>query len=777
MKKHLHLFFVLFLCSTLNQHLQAQSPDPYYEVQYDEAGKPLLLKHQLIIAFKPELLNKAVINNKEIVTGQLQDFFSQEGISLAQQVGIWSDDIASAPTRKIYEYLSTNDSVSLTRTGETITIPKYWATLLVFWPLNDSKSISQVCDSLRKFYPYIEFTHPNYLYKQNGVTNDPYYATDQFNLHPSGNLVEGNIDIENAWDIEPGSPDIKLGVFDSPIMYTHEDFGGGSLATSKIKGGKVYFPAFGVKDISLFPITTTIDNHGTCVAGIAAAIRNNEKGIAGVAGGDFSYNGNTGVSLYTFGLFGDPKQTNTPNGYCTDAMAATAISEGANYIPQPNGTYSGYGLHVENHSWGGPSLSDNIRRAIKGAARNKCVVVCSRGNDGELPKTGTDKDNYPAVYNDEWVVSVGASGTNKARLNIDARNTGILTGTGLSPWSSQYGKNMDVLAPAAQELMITTVDNNIVIPIFTSCQYGGYCYFVGTSAAAPHVSGLAALIHSKYRYKNGFTTILEPEDIENLMERNTFHTGPTPNSYTDTAGWGLISPDNSLAQIKDNRFKIYHFTNGGSVSYSNTGNFTLTIPTSGAFGLPSGSYTAEKWQVTYTQSNTFAPGEQILGYWPRLNSTEGSNNFNGVPVTEDDWANFTFSVSGSNTLNVTAYSHAYYIPSRKQWLYKDKVDIKTAYSVHTFNPLANAVNEVSMQTASLKAYPNPAQNKVTIELADNTLQALAIYDMKGNQVPVEYSILSKNIVLNTTNLAEGLYVCKTYLNNNSIALNKIIISK
>lgn len=770
---------VLLLYNILSPPLHAQTTDPYYEIQYDEAGKPLLLKHQLIIAFRPELLNKTVINNKEIITGQLQDFFSEEGIYLAQQLGIWNDGIASAPTRKIYEYLSTNDSVSITRTGETINIPKYWATLLVFWPITESKPITQVCDSLRKFYPYIEFAHPNYLYKQNGVPNDPYYTTDQFNLHPSGNPTEGNIDIENAWDIETGSPDIKLGVFDSPIMYTHEDFGGGTLASSKIKGGKVYFQTFGIKDISLFPLTTTIDNHGTNVAGVAAAIRNNEKGIAGIAGGDFS-TGNPGVSLYTFGLFGDPKQTNTPNGYCTDAMAAAAITEGANYIPQPNGTYSGYGLHIENHSWGGPALTDNIRRAIKGAARNKCVVVCSRGNDGNdisIPQEGTDNDNYPAVYNDEWVLNVGASGDNKRRLNILEGNTGTNSSTGLSPWSSSYGKKMDVLAPAAQSLMITTRDDNTVTQVFTVCQYPGYCYFVGTSAAAPHVSGLSALLLSKYRFQNGFTTVLEPEDIENLMERNTFQTSSLPNSYSDKQGWGLISPDNTLAQIKDNRYKVYHFTNGGAVNYLNKGPVTLTVPSTGAFGLPSGTYTAEKWQVSYTQSNTFAPGEQILGYWPRLNATEGSNSFNSVPVTEDDWANFSFSLSGSNTLNVTAFSHAYYIPARNQWLYKDKVDIKTAYSVHTFNPLANAVSEVTEKTSLLKAYPNPAQNKVTIELANNTLQSLEVYDIKGALIPIDYTILSKNIVLNTTNLAEGLYVCKTYLNNRGIAINKIIISK
>lgn len=768
-----YFLYLLMVLATINTVYAQINPNPYYEVQHDEAGKPLFLKHQIIIAFHPDLIEKSIINNKEVISGTLADFITQEGKAIAIQAGMWNDNIANAPTKKIYEYLDTDDTLSLTRTGETISIPKYWATLLVFWPLNDETPITQVCDSLEKFYPLIEFAHPNYLYKQNGAPNDAYYVSDQFNLHPIGVPKEGNIDIEQAWDIETGSPNVKLGIFDGPIIYTHEDFGGGTLATSKIKGGKVYFNIFGVKDISQFPLRTTVDNHGTNVAGVAAAIRNNEKGIAGVAGGDFA-TGNTGASLYTFGIFGDPFQTGTTNGYCTDDRAADAISEGANYILQPNGTYTGYGLHIENHSWGGPSLSANVRRAVKGAARNKCALVCSRGNDEPIPSFGTMQDNYPAIYNDEWVISVGASGTDGERLKVFAKNIGNAANGGLD-WSSSYGKKMDVLAPGAQSMVMSTRDPNFITQIYTACQYGDYCYFAGTSAAAPHVSGLAALILSKYRPANGFANNLEPEDVENLMEQYAKHTAPAPLLYNDDQAWGIINPDNTIDKIKDNRYRIHHFSGTWPVSHTNMGNTTLAIPAPGAFGLSAGNYTAQKWKIVNNYTNTFAPNEQILGYWPRLNASAGSNDFSSAPISEDDWAGFSFSVSG-NTLTVAATTYAYYIPALNKWLYKDKNDVQTAYSVHTFNPTANAVAEKAFESTSLKAYPNPASHEVNIELGQHSFQKLELYDIKGTLIPIEYALLSKKLVLNTTNLVQGVYVCKTYLHNGSMAINKIVIN-
>lgn len=766
---------MLLLSLITNISFSQTTPDPYYDVQSNENGDPLYFKHQIIIAFSPELLKKNVIDNKELIHGKLSDFFTENAITLATNLGIWNNDIADAPTSKIYPFLDSDDTLSLTRSGEIITIPKYWATLLVYWPTADTTPIIEVCDSLNKFYPIIEFAHPNYLYSKNSAPNDPLYLTNQNNLQYdpfNSSYPDGHINIENAWDIETGSSVIKLGIFDDPIMYNHEDFGGGTLATSKIKGGKVYYsnPTGKPVDISSFSLSLVTENHGTKVAGVAAAIRNNEKGIAGVAGGDFTQ-GNVGTSLYTFGIFG------TGAIYCSDADASAAITEAANYILQPGGTYTGYGLDIQNHSWGGIPSSSNVGRAIKGAARNQCVVVCCRGNNVQPTddENGTDVFYYPASYNDEWVISVGASGNNKERLNIKDNNVG-----GPEKWSSMYGKGMDVLAPGSWDYVPSPVDYGIQsTKSGLSCFGSDYCEFSGTSAAAPNVSGLAALLLSKYRPVNGFYERLEPEDIENLVEQYADHIAPSP-FYSDKQGWGLIDPDNTLDKIKNNKYKVYHFANGWPRTTTNMGNITIIVPVPsvgivGLFGLPAGNHVMEKWKIEESYTNVFGSSEQILGYWPRLNSTYGYKDFSSNALTDDEHSSFTFTQTGS-TLTVTATTYAYKDISKNLWLNYDPNNAKTAYSVHTYDPTKSNINETNKPTTTLKLYPNPATKQVTVELNGEKMEDLQLFDMNGKKQNVTFIINAKSIIIDTANLKEGFYICKTILGNGSIAMNKILIT-
>ena len=466
------------------------------------------------------------------------------------------------------------------------------------------------------------------------------------------------------------------------------------------------------------------------------------------------------------------------NALCSDADASAAIVDGANYVKQPNGSYTGYGLDIQNHSWGGDSGSVNVRRAVKGAARNQCVLVCSRGNNTKATddQNGTDNTNYPATYNDEWVISVGASGSNKERLNIFDNNVG-----GPFNWSSMYGKKMDVLAPGSFDYVASTLDGALqATKSGNSCFATNYCFFDGTSAAAPHVSGLASLILSKYRVSNGFYDTLEPEDVENLIEKYAQHHAPGPSFYNDDQGWGLINPDNTLDKIKNNQYNIYHFTNGWPRTETNMGNITITVPTPsigtpGLFGLPAGSYVVEKWKIVENYTNTFGSSEQILGYWPRLNSTNGFKYFSTNVLTDDEHFSYSFSQSGS-TLSVTATTYAYKNTSTGLWLNYDKKNVKTAYSVHTYDPTKNIIEETKKITLTLKLYPNPATKKVTLELNNYEIETFQLFDINGKQHQVEILINTKSLEINTANLPNGLYICKTALSNGTIAVNKLLIN-
>ena len=189
------------------------------------------------------------------------------------------------------------------------------------------------------------------------------------------------------------------------------------------------------------------ESHGTHVAGIIAAERNNGKGANGVA------NNVEIMSLRT-----------VPNGdeYDKDVALAIryAVDNGAKVI---NGSF---GKSFSPHS-------DWVRDAIKYASDKDVIFVHAAGNDSQnVDKHSNfpdDNDGGPEVSN--TYIRVGALGPKY--------------GSDMVAGFSNYGKkNVDVFAPGAE--VYSTVPNN------------KYDTKGGTSMAAPGVAGVAALIRSQY---------------------------------------------------------------------------------------------------------------------------------------------------------------------------------------------------------------------------------------------------------------------------------------
>ncbi len=177
--------------------------------------------------------------------------------------------------------------------------------------------------------------------------------------------------------------------------------------------------------------------HGTNIAGIIAANTNNSLGVAGIG-----WNNNV-LAVKSF----------DSNGLGTTIN----ISQGITY------SYSN-GAKVLNLSFAGINNSSIIQDEIN-IARNSygCVIVASSGNydpsAGIYPPTTV----YPAAMDN--VISVGASSQTDSR-----------------PSWSNYGNFLDISSPGV----------NIRVPTLSDT----YEYNSGTSFAAPHVSGLAALLFS-----------------------------------------------------------------------------------------------------------------------------------------------------------------------------------------------------------------------------------------------------------------------------------------
>ena len=190
------------------------------------------------------------------------------------------------------------------------------------------------------------------------------------------------------------------------------------------------------------------ESHGTHVAGIIAAERNNGLGVNGVA---------SNVKIMAI--------RNTPRGdeYDKDVVLAIryAVDNGAKIINMSFGKY--YSPH-----------SDLVRDAITYAGQNDVLIVHGAGNESlDLDQ----KANYP---NDQ--VNNGSEVSNTF-INVGATISEY--GSGLIGDYSNYGKsNVDVFAPGSS--------------IYSTYPENEYKSINGTSMAAPAVAGVAALIRSQY---------------------------------------------------------------------------------------------------------------------------------------------------------------------------------------------------------------------------------------------------------------------------------------
>ncbi|MEM6864558.1 MAG: S8 family peptidase [Bacteroidota bacterium] len=192
------------------------------------------------------------------------------------------------------------------------------------------------------------------------------------------------------------------------------------------------------------------ESHGTHVAGIIAAERNNGKGVDGVA---------TNVEIMSLRA--------VPNGDEYDKDIALAIRYAADN-----------GAKIINCSFG-KSFSPNaewVYEAIRYAASKDVLIVHAAGNDGN-DLDNPENQNYP---NDHKY-----SGT---EISNNVITVGALTskyGSEMVANFSNYGKqNVDIFAPGAK--------------IYSTMPDNSYDFQGGTSMAAPAVAGIAALIRSYY---------------------------------------------------------------------------------------------------------------------------------------------------------------------------------------------------------------------------------------------------------------------------------------
>lgn len=119
-----------------------------------------------------------------------------------------------------------------------------------------------------------EFAHPNFVttFERRFKPNDTYYP-NQWHLNNTGQdggKIDADIDGAEAWDITTGDSNVRIAILDDSIEKNHEDLQANIVAS------------WDFTDDDDDPSPGYTDYHGTSVAGIAAAVGHNDKGVAGV---------------------------------------------------------------------------------------------------------------------------------------------------------------------------------------------------------------------------------------------------------------------------------------------------------------------------------------------------------------------------------------------------------------------------------------------------------------------------------------------------------------
>ena len=315
--------------------------------------------------------------------------------------------------------------------------------------------------------PDVEYAQPNYLLYPTKTTNDTYNARYLYGLNNTGQTINGtvgtpdaDIDAPEAWDTTTGSQNTVVAVIDEGVDVNHPDLrdniwrNPGEVAGNGIDDDRngyvddVNGYDFANNDASVYdpvrdPISgkVTGDEHGTHVAGTIAAQGNNSAGVSGV---------NWDAQVMSLKFLG------ANGGNTLDAV------EAINYAVNK-------GVKISNNSWGGGGYSQALYDAIKNADAAGHLFVAAAGNGG-TDGVGDNNDttpSYPASYNLPNVISVAATN------NKDT----------LGSFSNFGTTSVDLAAPG--------------VDIVSTYPEGGYGFMSGTSMAAPHVTGVAALMKSR----------------------------------------------------------------------------------------------------------------------------------------------------------------------------------------------------------------------------------------------------------------------------------------
>jgi len=335
--------------------------------------------------------------------------------------------------------------------------------------------------------PQVEHAELNATIHAHAIPNDTRYV-EQWEFGSVG----VHMGVEEAWEHLTRS-EIIVAIIDSGADLSHEDLVENLWTNPDETAGNDqdddhngYFEDIHGYDFFNHKSDPQDDfGHGTQVTGVIGAVGNNSRGITGVA---------WSARLMILKVLDDQGNSNI-------SRAVEAIQ----YAIQKH-------AQIINMSWGyspeGGSPSGILQDAIGQAQAAGILVVASAGNHSSALNNDADprQANYPSSYSTPNIIAVAATDTNDVLATF-----------------SDYGANtVDLGAPG--------------VDIFSTLPDGHYGRFTGSSAAAPHVSGAAALLWA-------LNPSLHYDEIKQLLLQTT---DPLPSLHGKTLSGGRVNLMNAM---------------------------------------------------------------------------------------------------------------------------------------------------------------------------------------------------------------------------------------
>ena len=365
-------------------------------------------------------------------------------------------------------------------------------TLCITLNKHDKQNVLDAIETLQKRNDVL-YAEPNYCITLDStdVTNDE---------HVDKQWALDKIDLPDAWKITTGSKSVKVGVIDSGIKADHPDLKDNvdrELSKSFVDGTD---DSDALEDVF---------GHGTHVAGIIGAVGNNSIGVSGAC---------WNVDLVSLKVLDD-------NGVCGNSNdKISGVINAINYAKANN-------INILNFSI---ALVVPKSKAFEETINDyPGLFVCAAGNERfNIDTAGRKRRIYPSIYTSDNIVSVAASNSNDMIWYEEKFQQG-----------SNYGiVSVDLAAPGADIYSTYTADDK------------AYVNMSGTSMATPYVTGVAALIQSKYQ---NISTKATKKAILDGVDKSSYWS-----KYVKTGG--RLNAYNALKSAGDCKFTIQYDKNGGS---------------------------------------------------------------------------------------------------------------------------------------------------------------------------------------------------------------------